>query len=199
MWLYFKLWLHRPFWKNAKKAKVERRPWSYKQWRKDRCDVALLNAANAGSSWRVAMLIQEYGANPNVMNTFGMTPMLLAIDQGHDEVVLALLENGASALTQLTGLQPWEKQDHATKNPLKRALIRARPAEVIYALAQQYTDRRYLIDVIKPLSDNGQYKGAVLTGRVVRLVINVRINQLRVQEASNVTPITAHAGRGDHT
>jgi ankyrin repeat protein len=46
---------------------------------------------------KLAMTLLEKGANPNVRDSYGYTPLYIAVLQGQDDLVKLLLEKGADA------------------------------------------------------------------------------------------------------
>lgn len=55
-----------------------------------------LHDATLGNRYTSARLLLEYGANPNIRDFIdGSTPMFIAIEKGHEDILILLLQNGA--------------------------------------------------------------------------------------------------------
>lgn len=198
MYLSLKLYLRWFFWSDKHKPSKDKGDWDFDRWCQKRRGKKLLKAAKKRwMPWRVALLIQDQEANPNVVDKRGMTPLLWAIKKKRDKVIAVLMLNGASAEAQPTGLKPWDKQDTETKDPLERAVLGARSTDAIDAIAQKYTNLRHLEEVIQPLVTAGLFANNPERVHAVGVIIQARIDQLREQGSSTkIAQISSGVHRG---
>ncbi len=88
----------------------------------DKTGTSLLSIASAyGSVTMVEMLLKK-GADPNLPNKLGVTPIFMSIGKGHVKITSILLENGASTKAKTTeGLTPKDVTvDRATLKLLQK-------------------------------------------------------------------------------
>lgn len=119
-------------------------------------DQALLDAALAGDSERVAALIAQ-GANPDAANRYDVTALSFAADQGHVEVVRVLLEGGAD---------PNVTDTFYGMNPLSRALFSGEGEDIVALLLQSGANGGPVLMMALQQDDLDMARAAVEPGNV---------------------------------
>ena len=111
-------------------------------------DDALIKAAKNGDLSKVRQLFTE-GAQANVKNRLGVTPLLAAAMGGHTAIVQVLVENGAKVNAVPAGLREWAlsaARIALDEEDITQAAARGDTALII-AVRQGHTDTaRYLLE-----------------------------------------------------
>jgi hypothetical protein len=182
MLLWFGLWILRPYYfLKSRKTAFKKDEWTYSNYRKERHQERMLRAANNGSAWQIRMLITKFDVDPNFVNRRGLTPLLLAIDGNHDAAIQTLMRLGALAevITDPEVSRPWAPgQDHETKDPLERAIIRGCGVESVYAIAKSYGDAKHLEGRIFSILNRGRYSEGEYTGEIIRKLLLAKASSL---------------------
>jgi ankyrin repeat protein len=71
-------------------------PWDVSEWNKGLTTLHIACSASHGDLDIVKVLLQTK-SNVNQTNSYGVTPLMVAVIAGHDHIVEYLLDNGANA------------------------------------------------------------------------------------------------------